>query len=102
MATSVSVAQLDGWFKEVYGEVERAVPEFAEIQSSVPFSRREKLGDSYHFPVILTRAQGVTRNGGSAASFRLLVLDACSKEERPSSEACVRLRSIDDNDQGTN
>jgi len=27
---------------------------------------------------------------------------ACSDKERPSSEACVRLRSIDDNDQGTN
>jgi hypothetical protein len=30
------------------------------------------------------------------------ISDACVKEERPSSEACVRLRSIDDNDQGTN
>lgn len=28
--------------------------------------------------------------------------DACTKVEPPSSEACVRLRSIDDNDQGTN
>lgn len=30
------------------------------------------------------------------------ISDACVKEEIPSSKACVRLRSIDDNDQGTN
>jgi hypothetical protein len=30
------------------------------------------------------------------------ISDACAKDEVPSAEACVRLRSIDDNDQGTN
>lgn len=65
MATSVSVSQLSGYFKEVYGEIERAVPEFAEIQKSVAFQRRAKLGDSYHFPVVLSRSHGVTFNGGA-------------------------------------
>lgn len=60
MATSVSKAQLDGFYKEVYGELEDAVPEFAIIQKEVPFERRNKIGDSFHFPVILTRSHGVT------------------------------------------
>lgn len=60
MATAVSKAQLDGWYQEVYGEAEDAVPENAEIQTSVPFESRTKIGDSYHFPVILSRSQGIT------------------------------------------
>lgn len=60
MATAVSKAQLDGWYKVRYGEAEDAVPEFAEVQESVPFERRNKTGKQYNFPVILTRSHGVT------------------------------------------
>lgn len=65
MATTVST--LDGFFKEVYGDLQNAVPEHAIVQSMIPFRQREKLGDGYHFPVRLRRAHGHTVNNDGSA-----------------------------------
>lgn len=67
MATSVSKSTMDGFHKVVYGELEDAVPEFAEIQESVKFEFRQKTGKSYNFPVVLSRSHGVTIASGGGA-----------------------------------
>ena len=65
---SVSVSTLDGYFKERYGEVSRAVPNWAVLQRNLPFQQAKRLGDSYHFPVVLRRSHGTTFNGSQAGT----------------------------------
>ncbi len=71
MATTTTTSQLDGWFKERYGEAVDAVPEFAEVQNSVPFAKRDRIGDSFHFPVSLTRPHGLTITSSVGTAFGL-------------------------------
>jgi hypothetical protein len=73
MAQYVSPAQLDGLFKEIYGDtVENLIPEVARITKMVPFEGREKeLGDSYHQPVTLSQEQGFTFAANAAGAFAL-------------------------------
>lgn len=72
-----------GWFKVRYGEIQRAVPNFAEVQKRVPFEARAKQGKTYNFPVRLTRSHGVTFNSDGTA---FALNDAVSPE---SDEAIV-------------
>jgi len=65
----------DGYFKELYGELADAVPEYSILAERVPYAKRERLGDSYHFPVRLQRAHGTTFQGG-ASSMGAFTLNA--------------------------
>jgi hypothetical protein len=66
--TAVTTTTLSGYYKQVYGDKpERAVPEFAKCAEMIPFNQRDKLGKSYHIPVLLRRAQGWTLAGGQTA-----------------------------------
>lgn len=75
MASTVTTSQLDGFFKRVYGDdLEALVPEFAIVAKKIPFQKADKIGDSYRFPVKLTRSQGYTWNGaagGVGSAFSL-------------------------------
>jgi len=75
MATAVTTSQLDGFFKRVYGDdLEALVPEFAIVAKKIPFQKADKIGDSFRFPVKLTRSQGYTWNGaagGAGSAFTL-------------------------------
>ncbi len=75
MATAVTTSQLDGFFKRVYGDdLENLVPEFAIVAKKIPFQKADKIGDSFRFPVKLTRSQGYTWNGaagGVGSAFTL-------------------------------
>ncbi len=75
MATAVTTSQLDGFFKRVYGDdLEALVPEFAIVAKKIPFQKADKIGDSFRFPVKLTRSQGYTWNGaagGVGSAFTL-------------------------------
>lgn len=62
---AVTGASLEGWFKEIYGDKTNLVPEFAVCRERVKFSTRERLGDTYQFPVRVQRGQGWTWKGGS-------------------------------------
>lgn len=64
---SVDFSTQNGWFKVRYGDVQRAVPNFAEVQKRVPFEERSKQGKTYNFPVRLTRSHGVTFNSDGTA-----------------------------------
>lgn len=72
MATTVSPSQLDGLFKEVYGDaVENLIPEHAILQKDVKFESGKKLGDSYHVPVVVTAEHGVTYAAHNAGAFAI-------------------------------
>lgn len=72
MATTVDISQLDGLFKEVYGEkVENLIPDSAKLIKDVKFTQSTKIGDSYHQPVILSGEHGVTYAGPTAGAFTL-------------------------------
>lgn len=61
MSNETTSSQLTGLFKQVYGkEIENLIPESAKVIKMVPFAERDKLGDKYNQPVILTTEQGVT------------------------------------------
>ena len=60
---AVTTSQLDGYFKRVYAEnLDNVVPDFAILGKRIPFRRQDKIGDSFRFPVKLTRSQGYTSN----------------------------------------
>ncbi len=65
---AVTTSQLDGYFKRVYAEsLDSVTPDFAILGKRIPFRRQDKIGDSFRFPVKLTRSQGYTWNGGATA-----------------------------------
>ena len=65
-------SQLEGLYKEVYGEkVENLIPENAKLVKLIPFRDAEKLGEVFHMPVILTDEQGVTYAGSDEDAFTL-------------------------------
>lgn len=61
MATPNTTTTLDGLFKICYGEGPvNVIPEVSIIQKKVKFSKAEKIGKAYNFPVVLTNEAGVT------------------------------------------
>lgn len=56
-------AALDGYFKRVYDDLERATPNNAILQQRIPFVAQKRTGDSYNFPVKLRHSHGVTYAG---------------------------------------
>jgi hypothetical protein len=71
MATTT--AAYDGYFKELYGELENGIPEYSYLSEKIPFREQERLGDSYHFPVRDQRSHGWTFETGanSGTAFTL-------------------------------
>lgn len=55
-----TTSTLDGFFKEVYGDLSNVVPEFSILREDLGFQNAERLGDSYHFPVRVRRGYGAT------------------------------------------
>ncbi len=70
MATNVSVSQLTGNFKEAYGtDLKGLYPDVAKLQKEIgELTAAERVGNTYHQPVILTKEQGYTYGGASAGS----------------------------------
>lgn len=82
MATVVDPGQLDGLFKEVYGDaVENLVPETARLINDVEFTNSTKVGNAYHQPVILTNEHGVTYAGPDAGAFALNAANALTMKD---------------------
>lgn len=55
----------DGIWKEVFGRLEDAVPQFAKIQDRYPFDSDKALGKELKFPVRVRRSHGVTFASGA-------------------------------------
>lgn len=63
-----TVSTLDGAFKERYADkLQDIVPYWSVIAEDIKFDQAKKLGDSYHFPMRVKRAHGVTFNGDGSA-----------------------------------
>lgn len=73
---AVTPTALDGYFKRRYGELEDAVPTFAKMQKATKFRETKRIGDSYHFPVILQRSHGITFNGATGVAGTDFTLNA--------------------------
>lgn len=72
MATETNVAQLNGFFKDNYGELVNAIPdEMDEILKDVTFSQSELLGKEFVEDVILSNEHGWTRGGTDGSAFTL-------------------------------
>jgi hypothetical protein len=72
VGTNQSGATLAGLFKQVYStEVRDAIPAFSILQSRVPFSKAQLLGDKYHLPVVLSDEHGFTYGGNTASNYSL-------------------------------
>lgn len=66
-----TIDALNGLYREVYGELVDALPECGSIAKLVPFKQSERIGDSYHEPVILTRESGFSYGGTAGDAFTL-------------------------------
>lgn len=76
---AITTDQVNGYYKRVYGpDLERVVPEFAIMRQRVAFKKEQKLGETYNYPVLLTRSHGITWNGGSNAGTAFDLNDAIS------------------------
>lgn len=73
---AVTPTALDGYFKRRYGELEDAVPSFAKVQKYIKFRETKRIGDAYHFPVILQRSHGTTFNGAGGVAGTDFTLNA--------------------------
>ncbi len=62
---TASRSTVEGWFKQRYGKIEHAIPDFAIAQRRVKFRSDVRLGDYFNFPVFLTRSHGYAFNGSS-------------------------------------
>lgn len=57
----------EGWFKRVYAsESVDLVPEHLDLVNMIKFKKKDRVGDGYHFPVLVQRPHGVTYLGSSA------------------------------------
>ncbi len=73
MAVDGSTA--DGYFKEVFGDLEDTVPEYIVLANKIPYKNSQRLGEHYIFPVRMSRGHGVTFSSG-ANSMTAFALNA--------------------------
>lgn len=83
MAIDGSTAE--GVFKEVYGELENTVPDFAIVAQDIPFQQRARIGEKYEFPVRLRRGHGVTLKSGSGSLEAFQLNAVVSGQTKPAS-----------------
>jgi hypothetical protein len=73
MSQYVDVAQLNGNYKQVYGDsIQNLIPDVAKLVKQISFVGADKReGDKYHQPVSLTHENGFTYNGTGYNAFAL-------------------------------
>lgn len=64
---AVSRDSLNGYYKRVYGDKQKPLPEFAILQEMFPYKRRAKTGLYFEEVVFVKRSQGVTVAGTGVA-----------------------------------
>lgn len=57
---AVTASTMNGLTKKKFGQLNKAIPEFALLQERMKFQERAKLGKEYEELILLTRSQGVT------------------------------------------
>lgn len=85
---------LNALFKRVYGDgTIKAVPKFAKIMKTVPFSQKEKLGDMYVVPVLLQHEHGFTYGAHADGAFTLNAAVAGATQQAQIRGSMIVLRS---------
>jgi hypothetical protein len=70
--TPTNVSDLDGLFKEVYGDkLSNLIPDNAVLVKKVKFDKKKKIGIKFNQPVRLTQENGVTYAAGGSGAFAL-------------------------------
>lgn len=64
-------ATLTGLYREIYADLVNAVPKGGAILKLVPYLKEDKIGDSFHVPVVLSSEQGMTYGGTTGDAFAL-------------------------------
>lgn len=64
---AVSTTDLNGYYKRVYGEKQKPLPEFAKVQEMFPYKKRAKIGQYFEEVVFVKRSQGITVAGTGVA-----------------------------------
>jgi hypothetical protein len=73
MASAVTdVTQLNGLYKQVYGELQVAIPQLGEILQEIEFKTSELLGKEFVEPVILSNEHGYSYGGTGGGAFDLI------------------------------
>lgn len=67
-----TLSTLNGIAKEVYADgVKTLIPDGTKVQKMVPFSTKEKIGNYYHQPVLLSYEHGFTFASSGAGAFSI-------------------------------
>ncbi len=64
-------ATVTNLFKKVYGNLKDLQPQDYQLQRDIPFSQKQKVGESYNEAVVLTSECGITFAGSGTDSFLL-------------------------------
>lgn len=67
--TQMSNSDVVNVFKRVYGDVTDLLPEDYLLAKDIPFSQKQKVGDSYYEAVVLTNETGWTLGGSGMDAF---------------------------------
>lgn len=67
--SQVSSGTVVNLFKKVYGEINDLIPEDYALAKDVPFSQKQKVGESYVEAVVLTNETGWTLGGSGLDAF---------------------------------
>lgn len=81
--TATTVTGLNGYFKSKYGKKQMLVPEWAVVQSLVPFTDMARVGADFREVIFLRRALGYTLNGGSNLGNAFTVAAPVALETQP-------------------
>lgn len=89
-----TVNSLDSLFKRVWGDgAIKAIPKFAKIMDTVPFSKKEKLGDMYVLPVLLGHEHGFSYGAHADGAFTLNAAVAGKVQQAQVRGSMIVLRS---------
>jgi len=69
--TQANNAVVTNLFKKVYGNMTDLLPEDYQLQRDIPFSQKQRVGESYNEAVVLTAETGITFAGSGSDAFGL-------------------------------
>ena len=72
MSQTATKAGFTAYCKSKYGEISKAIPDSRVIAEFWPFEKRDRIGDYFKFPVMLTRPAGWTRTAANATTATTL------------------------------
>lgn len=69
--SQISTSEVVNLFKKVYGDLTDLQPEDYQLQQDIPFSQKQRVGESYDEAVVLTAETGWTLGGSGMEAFDL-------------------------------